>query len=90
MTRCERQFLRRLERSENKDLSTWVMAREKTQTRIALRLLRRGLLCAAVSKADLFGTQPYPWKELALAVDPSKISRYPIRVPRAIRFRASR
>ena len=90
-TRCEKQLLRRIARRETAGYGNWLSARrEGVQTRLAVRLLRRGLLHAAVSKSDMFGLSPYPWGEIAVAIDPKKLDHYPIKVPTSIPFRAHR
>lgn len=90
-SRCEKQLLRRIVRRETAAYGNWFSARrEGVQTRMAVNLLRRRILHAAVSKSDMLGISRYPWKEIAVAVDARKLDHYPIKVPTSIAFKARR
>ena len=77
MTEMDKRLLRRVRRREAEGLS--VFLRHHCEFRAARRLVRAGLLHAAVSKVNLFGGE-WAFRELAVATAPDDLRRRYLRL----------
>lgn len=89
MTRAEKRMLDHIHRREADGFSVQYV-RGLHETRVALALVRLRLVHAAVTKNDLMGVWPYPWKEIALSTNPVNLSNYGGLLSPRVKFRADR
>lgn len=87
MTPTEKKLLRAVRKQELSSAATFVSGRHST--RMALALVRRGVLHAAVSKAAV-GAEAYPWQELAVATDPMLLVGYRDKLSHRVKIRPIR